>query len=81
MTYATQTKISLLKIPKVLIQKYSVVSKAVAEAMAKSVRQLFDADYGISTTGNAGPTKGDSNAEVGTVCIAIATKDKCIRKN
>ena len=35
--------------------------------------QLFKADYAIATTGNAGPTKGDENAEVGTVCIALAT--------
>jgi len=43
--------------------------------MAKSVMKLFDADYAIATTGNAGPTKGDADADVGTVFIAIATKD------
>ena len=55
-----------------------MVSQEVAESMAKNVRQLFNADYGLSTTGNAGPTKGDSEAEVGTVWIAIATEDKVI---
>jgi nicotinamide-nucleotide amidase len=34
---------------------------------------LFNSDYAIATTGNAGPSKGDSDAEIGTVCIAIAT--------
>ena len=43
--------------------------------MAKNVLDLFKSDYAIATTGNAGPDKGDSNAEVGTVFIAIATKD------
>ena len=43
--------------------------------MARNVRTLFNSDYGISTTGNAGPDKGDSDVEVGTVWIAIATKD------
>ena len=38
----------------------------------------FNTDYAIATTGNAGPTKGDANAEVGTVYIAIATKDRCL---
>jgi nicotinamide-nucleotide amidase len=35
-------------------------------------------DYAIATTGNAGPTKGDSDVKVGTVCIAIATPDTTI---
>ena len=29
----------------------------------------------LATTGNAGPTKGGSDAEIGTVCIAIATPE------
>ena len=49
--------------------------------MAKNVRELFNSDYGLATTGNAGPSKGDSNAEVGTVFIAIATKDKVISES
>lgn len=72
-SYATQAKIDVLNISEDLIDKYSVVSTQVAEAMAKSAQKLFKTDYTIATTGNAGPTKGDSNVEVGTVCIAIAT--------
>ena len=75
-TYATVSKVKVLGISEDIINKYSVVSKEVAEAMAKNVRTLFDSDYAISTTGNAGPSKGDSDAEVGTVWIAIATKDQ-----
>ena len=72
-SYATQAKIDVLNIDKQLIEDYSVVSVQVAEAMATNVQKLFKSDYAIATTGNAGPTKGDSNVEVGTVCIAIAT--------
>jgi nicotinamide-nucleotide amidase len=75
-SYATEAKINVLKIDEALIKKYSVVSAQVAEAMATSVLQLFNTDYAIATTGNAGPSKGDADAEVGTVFIAIATKDK-----
>jgi nicotinamide-nucleotide amidase len=74
-TYATSAKESILKVPSALIEEYSVVSKEVAEEMAKRALALFDADVSVSTTGNAGPTKGDSNAEIGSVYIAIATKD------
>jgi nicotinamide-nucleotide amidase len=30
-------------------------------------------DYAIATTGNAGPTKGDAQADLGIVYVAIAT--------
>jgi len=75
-SYATQAKVNVLKVPKRIIEKYSVVSAEVAESMAKNVLELFQTDYAIATTGNAGPTKGDSDVEVGTVYIAIATKEK-----
>jgi len=74
-SYATQSKIDILQIDPTIIEKYSLVSVEVAEAMAKQVQLLFNTDYAISTTGNAGPTRGDDNAEVGTVCIALATPE------
>jgi len=74
-TYATSSKVAVLGIPQELIDKYSVVSGEVAEAMAEAARRVFDADYAIATTGNAGPSKGDADAETGTVYIAIATPD------
>jgi len=74
-SYATQAKIDVLKVSKAIIDKHSVVSSEVAEAMAQNVKQLFKTDFALATTGNAGPTKGDAYAEVGTVYIAIATKD------
>lgn len=73
-SYATQSKIDVLHIPEDLIKTHSVVSAEVAEAMATNVLQIFNTDYAIATTGNAGPTKGDADVEVGTVFIAIATK-------
>ena len=73
--YAMDSKTDILKINPQLIKSHSVVSTQVAEAMAENVKQLFNSDYGLATTGNAGPTKGDSEAEIGTVCIAIATPE------
>ena len=72
-SYATSSKIDILNIDPELIQKHSVVSNEIAMAMAESVKQLFNTDYAISTTGNAGPTKGEADADVGTVYIGIAT--------
>lgn len=72
MTYATQSKIDVLGVSSEVINEFSVVSSEVAQAMALGVKRLFNVDYGVATTGNAGPLKGDSDAEVGTVYIAIA---------
>ncbi|MDP5229973.1 MAG: competence/damage-inducible protein A [Cellulophaga sp.] len=73
-SYATEAKINILKVPEALIEKHSVVSAAVAEAMAQNVRKLLKTDFSVATTGNAGPLKGDSNEEVGTVFIAVASE-------
>ncbi|MBA4275460.1 CinA family nicotinamide mononucleotide deamidase-related protein, partial [Flavobacterium sp.] len=65
-SYATETKISVLGLSEELINKYSVVSAEVAKQMAINVKSIMKTDYAIATTGNAGPTKGDSKAELGT---------------
>lgn len=77
-SYATQTKIEVLKVDPELVDKYSVVSAEVATAMAENVKKLMKSDYALATTGNAGPTKGDSDAEVGTAFIAVATPERTI---
>ncbi|MHA6281189.1 competence/damage-inducible protein A [Salinimicrobium sp. CAU 1759] len=79
-SYATVVKEENLHVPKDLIEKHTVVSPEVAEAMAKNARKYFKTDYALSTTGNAGPTKGDSDAEVGTVYIGVATPEKVYSK-
>ena len=75
-SYATETKISVLGISSELIKEHSVVSFEVAKEMALNCRSIFNTDYAIATTGNAGPTKGNSEAEIGTVFIAIATPNE-----
>ncbi|UII80453.1 competence/damage-inducible protein A [Flagellimonas sp. CMM7] len=75
-SYATETKIKLLHVPEDVIKKYSVVSEEVAVTMAKNVKNILGTDFSIATTGNAGPTKGDSDAEVGTVFIAVSTPQR-----
>ena len=72
-SYATEAKINVLGISKDLIDEFSVVSSEVVSAMALSIKKMMNSDYAIATTGNAGPLKGDSDAELGTVFIALAT--------
>ncbi len=72
-SYATEVKVNILGVSQEIINKFSVVSKEVASAMALQIQTKMKTDYAIATTGNAGPNKGDSEAVLGTVCIAIAT--------
>ena len=77
-SYATETKISVLGISSELIKEHSVVSFEVAKEMALAAKKMMNTDYAIATTGNAGPSKGDGNSEIGTVFIAIATPNDLI---
>lgn len=71
--YATAMKIKLLEVRPETIEQHSVVSGEVAKEMAVNAQKIFQTDYAIATTGNAGPAKGDSEASVGSVFIALAT--------
>lgn len=75
-SYATAIKHDVLGIPNDIIEKYSVVSEEVAIAMAENAKRILKTDYALSTTGNLGPAKGDSDAEIGTVFIGLASPGK-----
>nr|WP_315177609.1 competence/damage-inducible protein A [uncultured Flavobacterium sp.] len=77
-SYATAAKIDVLGVSESLIKEHSVVSRAVVSEMALNIKNMMKTDYAIATTGNAGPSKGDSNAEVGAVFIALATPSEVI---
>ena len=72
-TYANATKTKVLGVPSEMIEKCGVVSQDVVESMAKGVRNLMDADYGVATTGIAGPSGGTDENPVGTVWIGVAS--------
>lgn len=72
-TYATPTKTKVIGVPADLIDRYGVVSREVAESMALGVKELMESDFGLATTGVAGPTGGTETTPVGTVCMALAT--------
>lgn len=77
-SYAKEVKVNVLKVSEETIEKYSVVSEEVAKEMALSIQKMMHTDYAISVTGNAGPTKDDTDEEIGTVFIALATPENVI---
>ncbi|MBC7606530.1 MAG: CinA family nicotinamide mononucleotide deamidase-related protein [Burkholderiales bacterium] len=79
--YSIAAKISVLGIEAALIAEHGVVSREVAIQMALNIQKMMKTDYAIATTGNAGPSKGDSTAALGTVFIALATpKEVCVQE-
>lgn len=68
--YATDLKVSLLDVPADLLETHGAVHPDVARAMASGVRHRLGADYGLATTGAAGPEPLDGRAP-GTVHIAV----------
>ena len=73
-TYQTPTKTLMLGVDPALIEAHSVVSAPVAEAMAKGALERFGTDFAVATTGYAGPGGGSERDPVGTVYIAVASK-------
>ena len=72
-SYHERIKREFLSVPKELIDQYSVVSSEVAEAMALGIQKIYQADFSVAITGNAGPTTDKTDASVGKVFIAIAS--------
>ncbi len=71
-TYSNQSKMEFLKIPGEILVKYGAVSEEVAILMAEGIRKISNTDYGLSTTGIAGPTGGTAEKPVGLVYIGFA---------
>jgi len=68
--YATDLKVTQLEVPAELLARHGAVHPDVALAMARGVRRRLGADYGLSTTGVAGPDAQDGRPP-GTVYVAV----------
>ncbi|MGB0979299.1 MAG: CinA family protein, partial [Croceimicrobium sp.] len=79
--YSNALKINLLKVNPKSIEEHGAVSEKVAIEMAEGVRRCTGSDFGLATTGVAGPEGGSPEKPVGTVWIAVAgpqgSKAKC----
>ena len=79
-TYATAMKTKVLGVPAAIIEHCGVVSQEVVEGMASGVRNLMESDFGVATTGVAGPGGGTEENPVGTVWIGVASKEGVVSK-
>jgi nicotinamide-nucleotide amidase len=75
-TYATQKKIDLLQVSEGTIERFTVVSEEVSREMAEGCQNLFKTDISLSTTGVAGPGKGEDGKDVGLVYYTIKVQNE-----
>ena len=78
--YQNDIKINHLGVSKSLIKEKTEVCAEVVQQMAQGVRNKFSADFSVATSGYAGPTVGSELNPIGTVFIAISSKEKTISK-
>jgi len=71
-TYSYEAKRELLAVSRESLDAHGAVSEPVAAEMAQGVRDTARTDWGVATTGVAGPSGGSPETPVGTVYIAVA---------
>ena len=74
-TYANEVKEQVLGVPHEMLEEFGAVSPQVAAAMARGVRKVSGADFGVGITGIAGPGGGSAAKPVGLVYVASASGD------
>ena len=74
-TYSNEAKMKILGVKEETLINHGAVSIATVEAMATGARQILDTDYALATSGIAGPDGGTKLKPVGTVAIALATRN------
>ena len=77
-TYSNQSKITLLKIPKNILQKYGAVSVQCCLLMVNNLAKISKSNICISITGIAGPKGGMQQKPVGLVYIGIKIGKKVV---
>jgi nicotinamide-nucleotide amidase len=77
--YATDLKATLAGVPADLLDDLGPVHPDVAAAMAEGARVRCQADWGVSTTGVAGPDP-QHGIDPGTVYIAVAGPRRDVRR-
>ena len=78
--YSNICKINQLHVQESALHGYGAVSQEVVEQMALGVKRKLNTDYGLATSGIAGPTGGTAEKPVGTIWIALASKRGVISK-
>jgi PncC family amidohydrolase len=70
--YSTELKHRLLQVPESTIRQYGSVSQETVAAMANGIRLWLNTDYGLASSGIAGPNGGTDRKPVGLVIVSVS---------
>lgn len=76
--YANQVKENLLRVNTETIESFGVVSEETVCEMVKGAMETLNTDYAIATSGIAGPGGGTHELPVGTIWIAVGSRNKIV---
>jgi PncC family amidohydrolase len=76
--YSNEAKMARLGVLEATLIAHGAVSEEVAWEMAEGVRRGARADWGVSTTGIAGPTGDTPEKPLGLVYVAVANKGRTV---
>ena len=74
--YSNEVKHKILGVKTETLAKYGAVSEETAREIVLGVISNMDTDYAVATTGIAGPGGGSQEKPVGTVWIAVASRNE-----
>lgn len=79
-SYSNEAKMKVLGVKQETLENHGAVSEETIREMAEGVRKLMNTDFGIATSGVAGPDGGTAEKPVGTIWIACASKNGTVAK-
>jgi len=78
--YSNKVKENQLGVKAETLKTYGAVSEETVKEMAEGIRNRFNSDIGIATSGIAGPGGGTPEKPVGTIWIAYSDKHKTVAR-
>jgi nicotinamide-nucleotide amidase len=79
-SYSNEAKMNVLGVKPETLEAHGAVSEETIKEMAEGVRKVMNTDYGIATSGVAGPDGGTDEKPVGTIWLAVASKENTIAR-
>jgi nicotinamide-nucleotide amidase len=78
--YSNQVKINQLGVSAETLKQHGAVSEPVVEQMVEGALKLLGTDLAVATSGIAGPTGGTPQKPVGTIWLAVGSREKIVTR-